>query len=130
MSSESRRVVLEHRHLDAEAHALQGLLEGGPDKLPIVFTALSTFASVLAEHLMGEHQVIDDAMIRNAKRDGHTRGALADDLRGLVLDWEECLANWDEKSAREEWPLFSEQLGALLSRIRRRIAIEAELLRS
>jgi hypothetical protein len=130
MNNEAQRVIVEHRHLDAEARALRILLDGGPDRLPIVFSALSTFASVLAEHLVHEHEVIDQALARKARRTGMTRSTLDDELRALVLDWQECLANWDEASAAREWSRFSEHLSALLARIQRRIAVEAELLRT
>jgi hypothetical protein len=128
MNSQVRRVEMEHRHLDAEAAALQDLLKGGPEQLPTIFQVLSGFASALAEHLMHEHAVLD-AALRKRNPTGRSRAELDAELQALRWDWEECLSNWDERSAPAEWNLFADHLSGLLTRIRRRVALESDLLR-
>ena len=114
--------------MDAEATALAQLLEGGPGQLPVVFSALSTFANALAEHLLREHHVIGTALDgANAPTD-LDRAAFGQELHALRWDWEELLSGWDETAAAADYELFAEHLAALLGRIRRRIHTEEALL--
>ncbi len=129
MKDEVRRVDLEHRHLDAEAAALQTLLDNGREKLPVIFVALSTFANALAEHLVGEHEVLNSAITRRPDCAEPSRAEMEDDLRALSLDWSECLSRWTEDQADAAWEPFRDQLSTLLVRIRQRVALESSLLR-
>lgn len=128
MRSDVRRVSFEHLQLDAEAAALQQLLEAGPENLPAIDTSLSTFANALAEHLLHEHDVIDSAMASQAVAAGYTPDQLRDQLETLRWEWEECLSAWDVGAVKTDWPSYSEQLKSLLLRIRRRIAVESDLI--
>jgi iron-sulfur cluster repair protein YtfE (RIC family) len=130
MEEELKRVIREHDDLDSAAGSLEALLHEGPEKLPLILEARSTFANDLSEHLLKEHDVLELALARRGNGDQFSRKRLDEELERLRWDWEECLASWDEESAAAQWDLFAEHTAALLSRVRRRISLETDLLRT
>ena len=128
MRDDIQRVIDEHRELDTSAADLERAIAFGPEKTGQVFTKLAGYASLLAEHLIGEHDVIRGAEDRHAALGRGQPHAARTELEALRWDWEEYLLVWTEETAASDWETFAEQSLAILDRIRRRIARENDLL--
>lgn len=123
-----QRVLLEHRELDTAAADLERLVAFGPANRAEVFSKLAGYASLLAEHLIGEHEVIREAEdCRTARGEGSSHQARTE-LEALRWDWEEYLSVWTDETAASDWDTFAEHSLVILARIRRRIAREDDLL--
>jgi hypothetical protein len=126
MQVDVARVRVEHEALDHEAAELQSLIMEGPSSCSDAFARLAAYASILSEHLLGEHDVLE---VAHRGREGSPQfGRMRTDLEALRWDWEEYLSIWTEDTASQDWETFSEHSLVLLDRIRRRIRHEDELL--
>ena len=129
MQGEIVRVRAEHQRLDEAAARFEtALLNTQPDTGD-VFRCLSRFSNALAEHLLGEDELL--RQIIKSLEFGPAEQAFADfhaEMETLRWDWDEYLSGWDEAAARDDWELFAEHTVAMLARIRRRIARENDLL--
>jgi hypothetical protein len=130
MQADVERVLQEHSALTQASSHIESILIAGADRDCELFASLSQYATLLAEHLLGEHDVLQGAANR---RGGHISGyatTMLTELDALRSDWEEYLTIWNEEKAADDWPSFAEQSAAILARIRRRIQRENELLLS
>lgn len=125
MHADLARVRSEHDDLDRKADELQKLIIEGCDRCTEAFDRLASYANILSEHLLGEHDVLEDAHER-----GSARGAkqMRSELETLRWDWEEYLSIWTAGTARDDWDTFSEHSLVMLDRIRGRIRKENDLL--
>ena len=125
MHADIARVRREHDELDRQAGDLQFTIANGTSHSGETFAQLAAYASVLSEHLLGEHEVLEDAQSRSTASGARQ---MRTELDALRWDWDEYLSVWTEESARADWDMFREHSLIILDRIRQRIRRENELL--
>jgi hypothetical protein len=125
MHADIARVRSEHDDLDRRADELQKLIIEGSDRCADAFDRLASYANVLSEHLLGEHEVLEDAHGRGTKQGAKQ---MRSELETLRWDWEEYLSVWTRDTAHDDWDTFCEHSLVMLDRIRTRIRKENELL--
>ena len=126
MQADVARVRREHDALEQSAAELQLLIAEGPSTCQQVFEQLAAYASVLSEHLLGEHDVLESAQL--GRETSLNFGSMRPELKALRWDWEEYLSVWTADTASDDWEVFMEHSLAILDRVRRRIRHENDLL--
>jgi hypothetical protein len=130
LDSDISRILAEHASLEQAATKLE-LLIRSDRPVPEVFSRLSAFANELAEHLLNEHHILEEASRRShPKAFDALEEQLQFDFAALRADWDEYLTGWSEQEARKDWDLFAEHTAVMIGRVRRRIQRENLVLRT